>query len=260
MTISTSTEPIALLRAARDRAADARNLPRALELDNELEDLGQLGTAPRRTCWPCESWADHVHEPGTGERMPVHGGLLADDEHIATAVRAFALAATALPHHWTQTPTAAQVVVDLGRHQFTVTIHHGDTGDPAARVVYISGCVHRVTGQAKAFPAIHATTRGTAAIVTAYHYARYHGCGPITPAPVVPVRTEDPDDLLARFRVCQNQIDAEIDAHDGDPDTGDHHDRLAALHRDASELMAALDNHLTTGGALPRAWAHTRTA
>ncbi|WP_067885718.1 hypothetical protein [Nocardia vaccinii] len=262
MTTPTTSEPIAQLRAARDQAADARNLPRALELDNELEDLGQLGGS-RRTCWPCGSWADHVHAPGTGERMLVHGPHPADDEHIAVAVQVFTLAATALPHHWSQTPTAAHVAVDLGAHRYVVTIRTLDTGGAAARVVYLSACTHRDTGRARAFPAIHATARASAAIVTAYHHARYVGNGLAAPVPVVAARAEDPDGpdaLLARFRVCQNEIDTEIDTHDGDPDTGAHHDRLAALHREASELMAALDNHLSTGGALPRAWTHARTA
>ncbi|WP_280271206.1 hypothetical protein [Nocardia wallacei] len=73
--------------------------------------------------------------------------------------------------------------------------------------------------------------------------------------------TLDPDDTLARFRALQHRIDAEITAYNADEDrvepardSADHHDRLEQLYRDASDLMAALDTHLTTGGPLPTAW------
>ncbi|WP_280265045.1 hypothetical protein [Nocardia wallacei] len=259
MTTPIASELITQLRAARDQAADASNLPRALELDNELEDLAQLGNSPRRTCGPCGSWADHVHEPRTGERMLVHGGQPADDQHIATAVQVFALAESALPHHWSDTDSGAQVVVDLAPHRYVVTVHTGYGSDPRPRAVYISRCVDPSSGRARAFPAIHATQLGTAAIIYAYRLARPFG--PVWETPAKSSSADDPDELLARFRARQNEIDAEIDAHDGDHDTsGGHHDRLAALHREASELMAALDNHLSLGGSLPRAWAHARTA
>ncbi|WP_280316435.1 hypothetical protein [Nocardia wallacei] len=71
----------------------------------------------------------------------------------------------------------------------------------------------------------------------------------------------DPDAMLAEFRALQRQIAAEIARYSGDEnrveapgDAADHHDRLAELYRDASDLMATLDTHLTTGGPLPAAW------
>ncbi|MFJ1460980.1 hypothetical protein [Nocardia sp. N2S4-5] len=252
-----SAELIAQLRAARDQAADARNLPRALELDNELEHLARLVYSPRHTCARCGSWADHVHEPATGDRMLVHGDPRADDEDVATAVQVFALAATALPHHWAERDSGADIAVDLGPYRYVVIVY---TGESAMRPrAFIADCVHRGTGQGRTFPAIHATRRTTAAIIEAYRRARHIGLGTTPTAISGPVTADDPDDLLARFRARQNEIDAEIDAHDGNHDAG-HHDRLAALHRDASELMAALDNHLSLGGSLPRAWTHAATA
>ncbi|MDR7171738.1 hypothetical protein J2W56_005499 [Nocardia kruczakiae] len=261
MTTPTTSEPIAQLRAARDRAADTRNLARALELDNELEDLGQLGNAPRRTCWRCGSWADHVHEPHTGARMAVHGGLPADEAYTAVAVQVFAHAATALPHHWSETDGVATVVVDLGAHRFAVTVHPGDGNGSHGyrRDVYISHCLHRPTGQARAFPAIHAPWQRTAAIVAAYRYARNVGMSPTPPATAEPLRTDHPDDLLRRLRIRHSEIDAEIDGHAIEPDD-DHRERLAALYRDAVALATALDAHLSSGGALPQQWAHATTA
>jgi hypothetical protein len=73
--------------------------------------------------------------------------------------------------------------------------------------------------------------------------------------------TTDPDDLLARFRALRQQIRAEIDSYNPDDrvenpgDCADHHDRLEDLYSDASDLMAAMDDHLTTGGRPPTAWA-----
>ncbi|MEU6564190.1 hypothetical protein [Nocardia nova] len=255
MTTSTS-EPIAQLRAARDRAANARNLARALELDNELEDLGQLGHSPRRTCWVCDSWADHVHEPHTGARMAVHGPVPADWAYTAVAVQVFTLAATALPHHWSETGGVAQVVVDAGEHRFVVTVHPGGTSDGRARDVYISHCVHRGSGRAVAFPAIHAPWERIAAIIDAYRHAHATGMAPTPPAPTEPLRDDDPDDLLRRLRLRHSEIDAEIDGHAADPDDG-HRERLAALYRDAVALADILDGHLSSGGPLPREWAHT---
>ncbi len=75
----------------------------------------------------------------------------------------------------------------------------------------------------------------------------------------------DPDATLAEFRALQRQIAAEIARYSTDENTveapgdaADHHDRLAELYRDASDLMAALDTHLTTGGHLPAAWNPSR--
>ncbi|MFF0458512.1 hypothetical protein [Nocardia africana] len=262
MTTHTYIEPIAQLRAARDQAADARNLSRALELDNELEDLGQLGNSPRRTCWVCATWADHVHEPHTGARMAVHGPVPADEAYTAVAVQVFALAASALPHHWSETGGVAQVAVDLNAHRFVVTVHPGD-GDGShgyRRDVYISHCVHRPTGQARPFPALHAPWRRTAAIIEAYRYARNVGIAPAPAALAGPISADDPDDLLRRLRLRHSEIDAEIDGHHSDPDASGHHERLGALYRDAVALTTALDTYLSEGGPLPEAWARTTTA
>ncbi|WP_280332936.1 hypothetical protein [Nocardia wallacei] len=254
---SISVELIAQLRAARDQAADARNLPRALELDNELEYLAQRVYSPRQTCARCGSWADHVHEPATGDRMLADGDPPVDDEDIATAVQVFALAATALPHHWVERDSGADIAVELGPYRYVVTVC---TGDSAMRPrAFIADCVRRGTGEGRVFPVIHATARTTAAIIAAYRHAHHIGLDPAPTAVSGPVPADDPDDLLARFRARQNEIDAEIDAHDGNRDAG-HLDRLAGLHRDASELMAALDNQLSLGGPLPRAWARAATA
>ena len=261
MTTHTNIEPIAQLRAARDRAADARNLSRALELDNELEDLGQLGNSPRRTCWRCDSWADHVHEPHTGARMAVHGPVPADEAYTAVAVQVFALAATALPHHWSETGGVAQVVADLSAHRFVVTVHPGDGNGSHGyrRDVYISHCVHRASGQAVAFPAIHAPWERTAAIIEAYRYARNAGMAPTPPAIAEPLGADHPDDLLRRLRIRHSEIDAEIDGHAADSDDG-HRERLAALYRDAVALATILDGHLSGGGPLPQAWARPAIA
>lgn len=157
----------ARLRVARDRAADAGDLPGALELDNELEDHARLGGWPRRTCWQCHSWADHIHEPLTGARMHVESGHPVNDRDAAVAVQVFAVAA-ALPHRRTETHCGAQIAIDLGPYRYLVAVHIGPAGDQRRRAVFISGCVHRGTGHARAFPVIHASERGAAAIIEAY--------------------------------------------------------------------------------------------
>ncbi|MGF6886309.1 hypothetical protein ABIA39_000276 [Nocardia sp. GAS34] len=267
-------EPIPHLLAARDRAVHEGNLARALELDNELEDLVQPGNWARRTCWPCGRWADHVHEPATGARMLVDGEHPVSEYHTTTALHVFALAATALPHQWTDTYSAAQVVIDFGPYRYTVTVHTGTGGTTPdrhqrARAVYISQCQHRLSGQARAFPVIHAPEHQAATIITAYRYAVHVCAGPTPPAPAAPPASaatdgvEDPDELLRRFHILQAEIDAELDGGSDATDPagdGEHRDRLAALHRDASELMDAMDTHLRGGGELPRAWAADLTA
>jgi hypothetical protein len=78
------------------------------------------------------------------------------------------------------------------------------------------------------------------------------------------------EDMLAWLRALRAEVDHENNTYrlavgdDGvEPasDCADHHDRLADLHRDIADLVAALDEHLSTGGQLPRAWATaTQTA
>ncbi|WP_067902647.1 hypothetical protein [Nocardia vaccinii] len=74
----------------------------------------------------------------------------------------------------------------------------------------------------------------------------------------------DPDDTLAQFRATRHTIAEAITAYTADEnrtetpgETADHHDRLEELYREASDLMAALDEHLATEGALPAAWTRT---
>ncbi|WP_063002536.1 hypothetical protein [Nocardia mikamii] len=77
----------------------------------------------------------------------------------------------------------------------------------------------------------------------------------------MPRHTLDPDDTLAQFRATCATIADTITAYNRDEhrieravEAADHHDRLEELYRDATELMAALDDHLATGGPLPTAW------
>ena len=259
MTTSTSSEPIAQLRTARDHAADTRNLARTLELDNELEHLGQLGHSPRRTCAQCRDWANHVHDPRTGARMLVHGSVPADRSHAPVALEVFDLAANALPHQWAQVGTFARAVVDLGAHQFVLVVHPGDGSDAHPRDAYIFGCVHRASGRAVAFPAVHAPWDRTGAIIAAYRHARRAGMPPAPAAIGEPVGTVDADDVLRRLRIRHSEIDAEIDSHTSHPDDDGHRERLAALYRDAVALADILDGHLTGGGRMPGDWAHATT-
>ncbi|MFI7189961.1 hypothetical protein ACIBQ0_09520 [Nocardia nova] len=73
--------------------------------------------------------------------------------------------------------------------------------------------------------------------------------------------TFDPDDTLAQFCTARRTIAETIAAYNRDEhrieragEAADYHDRLEELYRDTSDLMAALDDHLTTDGALPAAW------
>lgn len=54
-----------LLEEQRDVVADRGDLAETIRLDDELEDLG-MHSDGRRTCWTCQSWADHRHDPLTG--------------------------------------------------------------------------------------------------------------------------------------------------------------------------------------------------
>lgn len=83
----------------------------------------------------------------------------------------------------------------------------------------------------------------------------------------MPRDTFDPDDTLAEFRATRQAIAEAITAYNRDDhrierasEAADHHDQLEELYRDTSDLMAALDEHLTTGGPLPTAWIPTTPA
>jgi hypothetical protein len=45
-----------------------RDLAAALAADDAAEDRG-MHADDRRTCWQCQSWADHAHHPATNARM-----------------------------------------------------------------------------------------------------------------------------------------------------------------------------------------------
>jgi hypothetical protein len=61
-------EAIEALEALRDAAADRRDLQETLLLDDRLEDTGMHGD-DRRSCYPCQGWADHRHDPLSGTRI-----------------------------------------------------------------------------------------------------------------------------------------------------------------------------------------------
>ncbi|ORA60986.1 hypothetical protein [Mycobacteroides franklinii] len=52
----------------RETAEQKRDLAEALQLDDQLEDLG-LAADDRITCYSCQAWSDHAHDPLTGRRM-----------------------------------------------------------------------------------------------------------------------------------------------------------------------------------------------
>lgn len=56
------------LLGLREKAEQKRDLTEALRLDDQLEDLG-LPADDRLTCYSCQSWFDHAHNPLTGRRM-----------------------------------------------------------------------------------------------------------------------------------------------------------------------------------------------
>ncbi len=56
------------LTARRDHAATRRDVASTLRLDDVLEELG-MHADDRRTCWRCQSWADHAHDQLTGARI-----------------------------------------------------------------------------------------------------------------------------------------------------------------------------------------------
>lgn len=58
-----------LTRYSRDEAAADGDLRTALRLDDMLEDAGMPGDQ-RLTCYDCQTWADHTHNPAAGKRLP----------------------------------------------------------------------------------------------------------------------------------------------------------------------------------------------
>ncbi|MFI5736201.1 hypothetical protein ACIA49_39165 [Kribbella sp. NPDC051587] len=92
--LSTS-EAIEALAALRDAAAERRDLQEALLLDNRLED-NAMHADDRRTCHPCQDWADHRHHPLTGVRVEggqtrspgtPHQGAIQEDPYQALGLR-----------------------------------------------------------------------------------------------------------------------------------------------------------------------------
>ncbi|SKO15316.1 CysS/YqeB C-terminal domain-containing protein [Mycobacteroides abscessus] len=65
--MSANKEMHALLER-RETAVQKQDLVEAIRLDDQLEDLG-LPTDDRRTCYSCQTWFDHAHNPLTGRRM-----------------------------------------------------------------------------------------------------------------------------------------------------------------------------------------------
>ncbi|MFE3444976.1 DUF4314 domain-containing protein [Nocardia sp. NPDC059180] len=71
------------------------------------------------------------------------------------------------------------------------------------------------------------------------------------------------EEMLARLRALRDAVDNENSAYEratggrveSASDCAAHHDRLADLHSDIADLVAALDDHLSTGGQPPQAWA-----
>jgi predicted kinase len=64
-----SPELLTAVTGFRDIHADAGELDATLTADDQLESLG-MHSDLRRTCWTCQSWADHEHEQTTGSRIP----------------------------------------------------------------------------------------------------------------------------------------------------------------------------------------------
>jgi hypothetical protein len=130
------------LHEARDAATYAGDVVCAVRADNTLEDRGELGSpGRRRTCRACEDWADHVHDPLTGERMRVSRwptafsqGEVAATAH--TAARVFALAAAAPAGQWQHlTGRGYRITVPLDTWHYEVILPIGPDHQP--RPAYI---------------------------------------------------------------------------------------------------------------------------
>ncbi|MDR7171742.1 hypothetical protein J2W56_005503 [Nocardia kruczakiae] len=165
---------VAEWRAVRDAAADAGDLSGALLADNALEDRGALGTAGRRrTCRTCSGWADHVHDPLTGQPMHVprwraeHSQAhVTETAHIAA--RVFALAAAAPPAQWAEIAAGVhRITVELDTWHYEVILPISPAG--LARPAYIDHYTIGSTG-GLLLPFIYANDRATAAIANALRY------------------------------------------------------------------------------------------
>ncbi len=163
------------LRDAREAATDAGDLRCAVLADNALEDRDALGrvTPRRRTCRPCSDWADHVHDPLTGERMRIERWpatfTQADLASTArTAARVFALVSATAPEHWQHLDDGGyRITVELDRNSFDVVLPLGPDGRP--RPAYIEDYLPSPTGDL-AVPFIYANPRATTAIAIARRY------------------------------------------------------------------------------------------
>ncbi|NTY62615.1 hypothetical protein [Mycolicibacterium sphagni] len=65
---TTDASMMQALLARRAAAKQDQGLAATLQLDDQLEDLG-LAADDRLTCYSCQSWADHAHDPFTGRRV-----------------------------------------------------------------------------------------------------------------------------------------------------------------------------------------------
>lgn len=71
-------------RHGRDQAAGRGDLAEALQGDDWLEDHG-MHADERRTCFTCQSWADHAHDPLTGRRYELGEDDVAAEVNVAKA-------------------------------------------------------------------------------------------------------------------------------------------------------------------------------
>ncbi|MBF6176799.1 hypothetical protein [Nocardia blacklockiae] len=168
------------LRDARDAATESEDLAGALAADDALEDRdGQTRhDAGRRTCRACRTWADHVHDPLTGETMRIGGQWLPayTRADIATtadiAAQAFALASVAPRDQWQELPD--------GSHRVTVALRpmHLDIRVPADRHAtrpYIEDYRLNVPGGGPVWlPVVYANARAATAITDARRYLTPH--------------------------------------------------------------------------------------
>ncbi|WP_280336376.1 hypothetical protein [Nocardia wallacei] len=166
------------LRDARDTAAEYGDLAGALAADDALEDrAGQAQhDAGRRTCRACRRWADHVHDPLTGETMRIR-----DQWHLTyteaasiadIAAQAFALASVAPRDQWRRLPD--------GSHRVTVALHpmHLDIRVPAETYgtrPYLEDYRHGTDGAGPVWlPLVYANARAATVITDARRYLTPH--------------------------------------------------------------------------------------
>ncbi|MGF6886315.1 hypothetical protein ABIA39_000282 [Nocardia sp. GAS34] len=165
------------LLAARDEAAEARDLFCARLADDALEARG--ARHGRRTCATCGQWADHVHDPLTGDPMSVHwSGWRPDAEDIRgvarTAARVFALASIAPPEDWIGPADGLGcVAVELDSTWYEVRTPSSDRRGFFVGSAYIAACTPPPGAEVGYMPIVYATDRATAAIADAYRYVQH---------------------------------------------------------------------------------------